>query len=426
MEERGAWADGLASGRIEAAVLLRGYERLLDAALAHLRLDEMLPELLQRTRQILGTDAAGVLFLEEDGLLHLRALVGIEGVDAGTVRVHPGAGFAGRIVASGKPLVLHDVQAGTVVQRFFVTAGYQTLMGVPLVVEGRVLGVLEVGSVDHRPFSDTDLRVLELVADRVAVALDRARLLEREQQRRAEAEQAAQFKGEVLSMASHDLKTPLTALKLQSALLGTDLPPEQRAKAAAVVQRNLRRLELLLDDFLDMARLEAGSFVLRAGPVDLAHLARDLAETFAGEAEERGLRLLVDLPGALPAAGDERRLVQVLSNLISNAIRYTPEGGSIAVSGRDAGGWVEAAVQDTGHGLTPRQMERLFQPFTQVQGVRDNRAGAGLGLWIAHQVVAQHGGELVAHSDGEDQGSTFTLRLRRAGPDGVAVRPREP
>lgn len=194
---------------------------------------------------------------------------------------------------------------------------------------------------------------------------------------------------DLLGAASHDLRTPLTSLRLQSALLAGDLDPGPRAQAAAILQRNLRRLELLVDDFADLVRLESGALALRPGPLDLAAVARAAAESFEAEAEERRVRLDLDLPASLPATADERRATQAVATLLAHALRRAPEGSAVRVTGAMGPAHVELAVTDAGPAPEP------MRPV-------------GLGLPLARQMAERQGGAL------RIEGGTATLRLPRA------------
>jgi two-component system CheB/CheR fusion protein len=290
--------------------------------------------------------------------------------------------------------------------------GLRALAGVPLVLDGAVSGVLVVGSRSDRDFTDHDLRLLQMVADRAALAIDRAKLLDRERARRSQAEKASRFKTDLLNMAGHDLKSPMSAAKIQaSRIQKLSDQPDKLAHSVQVMQKSLTKLELLLDDFLDLSRLEAGKFVLHIGPVDLAPLMADVLEAHEAEAQLKEIGLEGTCQNGLTVEGDERHLVQVLNNLVGNALRYTPSGGKVRVRGTKTEDEVDLEVQDTGAGLSPDQMKRLFRPYSQVHGTE--RLGSGLGLYLARTVAEQHGGRIEIESPGPDQGTTVRLFLPR-------------
>jgi PAS domain S-box-containing protein len=236
---------------------------------------------------------------------------------------------------------------------------------------------------------------------------------EQEAKVREMTEQAA-FRVRFLNTAAHELSTPLTPIKLQLASLrkGTlgPLTPRQ-ADAMGLLDRNLNRLGLLVKDLLDATRLQGGQLRLQRLPLDLAAITLDAVRSFAEKAAGDGVELRAVAAPGLPILGDEARLTQVLFNLVANALKYTPPGGSVVVRAAAVGGEAQVEVQDSGVGLRPEQAARLFHPFEQVLDPGQQKSGTGLGLYISKGIVEQHGGALTGHSAGPGQGSTFTLRL---------------
>jgi signal transduction histidine kinase len=236
------------------------------------------------------------------------------------------------------------------------------------------------------------------------------------------------FRARFLNMAAHELKTPLTPIRIQLELLGRSLAPGSPAqqRALATLKRSVGRLSSLVDDLLDAARLQATQMRVRLRTVDVAALATEAAESYAAVAAETGVTLRVSCPGPAHAEADETRLLQVANNLLSNAVKFTPQGGTIEVRVRQEPGWVRLEVEDTGPGLSPGQAQRLFQPFVQLHGEAEaGLKGTGLGLFIVKGIVEAHGGTIAAASPGPGQGTTFTVRLPAAG-EGATPAPRDP
>jgi signal transduction histidine kinase len=227
-------------------------------------------------------------------------------------------------------------------------------------------------------------------------------------------------KASLLNTVAHEVYTPLTPMKIQLQILKTgrlgSLTPEQ-AKSLQILDRNVDRVKQLVADVLDMARLEADALLVRMHKTDLATCLDEALSAFAAQAQAKRVVLTLEAPPAMPVVADAARLVQVISNLVSNAIKYTPEGGWIRVSARPSAGGYEVSVADSGAGLTGEQISRLFGPFSLVQGERQ-KDGNGLGLFISRGIIEQHGGTLECESAGPDRGSAFTLT--------IPTRPRAP
>ncbi len=241
--------------------------------------------------------------------------------------------------------------------------------------------------------------------------------LEREREARGEAEAAARARDEVLRVVSHDLGNPLSAVLVATSVLMRTLPDEPWAEAArghvASIRELGRQMQHLREDLLDVASIEAGHLSVVAAPRDPAVLVEEVARQLAGVAEEKGVALEAEVEEGLPQVPvDRERMLQVLSNLVGNAIKFTPEGGRIVLrAGRSPGG-VVLSVADTGPGIAPEHLPHVFDRFWKT--AQGNRQGAGLGLAIARGIVEAHGGTLRAESE-PGRGSTFYVELPAAG-----------
>jgi signal transduction histidine kinase len=215
--------------------------------------------------------------------------------------------------------------------------------------------------------------------------------------------------------ASHELKTPLTLIRADAemVLYRGHLNEEDR-KLVDHALAETERMSAILSDLLLVARLDAGKADLATKPFDLVSVLSEEAERFGVRAAAKEIRLEVQVPGELPARGDPKRTGQILSVLLENAVRFTPPGGSIALSGRLQDRWVEANVTDTGHGISPDHLPRVFDRFyrAETSRTRGKSGGTGLGLAIARDLARAQGGDLVAES-AKDGGATFRLRLPR-------------
>jgi signal transduction histidine kinase len=243
---------------------------------------------------------------------------------------------------------------------------------------------------------------------------ERDRLYAAAEEARAEAEAANRMKDDFLATLSHELRTPLNAILGWSRLLkGGRLKPADVDEGHAVIERNARALVRLVEDLLDVSRIAAGTLRLEVQPVDLVEVVEAALAAVLPAAEAKGVRIDTALDAlAGPVTGDPARLQQVVWNLLSNAVKFTPEGGRVRVLlGRD-GSHAVLSVRDTGRGIRPEFLPRVFDRFRQADASTTRRhGGLGLGLSIVKQLVEMHGGGVRAESPGEDRGSTFTVTL---------------
>jgi PAS domain S-box-containing protein len=280
-------------------------------------------------------------------------------------------------------------------------------IAVPLLAHGRLLGGMIFISI-RSTYSPEDVSLAEELARRVALALDNARLYK-------DSQQAIRARDNVLRVVSHDLRNPLHTISLVSELLlDPSLPQssEQREKQLQIIRRSTERMSHLVEDMLDAARIEAGALMLDPYHQSPSRLVKEAIELNRPAATARSLALEPEITEPLPPVyADRNRLLQVFSNLIGNAVKFTPEGGSITVVVEPDGDQVRFAVRDTGPGLSPEHQRHLFQPFWQAR--RDGRQGAELGLGIARGIVEKHGGRIWVESE-EGAGTTVSFTLPAA------------
>lgn len=407
-----------AEAQAKAATTIGDYEAIRDAALGSLPMDERLALLLEGTRTLLASDVAAILLMDEEGQrLWPRASIGFQT----SLGVKPVAvtGSVRRIVTTGEAIRVGMVQPDDGFRVGLAEEGIQSLVAVPLRSAAHVQGVLICGHRSQDRFTQHDLELLQLVADRMQVGLERRRALEGQARQTREAEKASQFKTDLFNMATHDIKTPLSALKLQlHLLLRVEQTEAERKKVLGRMTRSVDRLAVMLDDFLDLARVEAGRMVVRPATWSVRAALLEAIEPFEAQAADHGLELEVTGADGLQAVGDPRRIAQVLTNLVSNAIRYSLNGGKVTVGAIQVAGRVEFHVRDHGLGLTSDQIARLFKPFAQVHGIPQEAEGTGLGLYLGQSIVQAHGSHLRLESGGPNQGTTasFTLPMPNGPP----------
>lgn len=396
----------------EAAQIVRRLQTVTDTALSHLALDDLLREVLVRLQELIGADAAAILLVTEDGqYLAGRAAIGLE--EEARVRVPMGRGIAGGIAVSGKPLIVDDLSKVEVISSI-LSENASSLVGAPLMIEDRVIGVIHVDTLEPHCFTEEDVNLLQLAADRVATAIERSRLYEAEKQARVEAEAANRMKDEFLATISHELRSPLHAILGWVTLLREgNLSAQAATRAFETVERSARAQNRIISDLLDVSRIINGQLHLNVKTLKLAPVIEAGVEAVRPAADAKGISIQMALDRhAGPIAGDPDRLQQIVWNLISNAIKFTPNGGIVQVRLEDVGLHAEIIVSDTGTGIGPDFLPFVFDRFRQADSSSTRKQGGlGLGLAIVRHLVELHGGTVHARSDGEGEGATFVVKL---------------
>lgn len=367
-----------------ARTRLENLQAITDAALAHLDVDALLAVILPRIRDILNADTCAVLLLDEhtDELV-ARSAVGIEGEVEQGVRIPVGGGFAGRIAASMEPVILDDVDHANVLNPILRETGIKSMLGVPLVVRGRAIGVLHVGTLVPRRFERDDVELLSLVGERVALAVERAQLHQ-------ETVLLDQLKLNFVAIASHELRTPATSVYGVFATLVErrgELSDELRDQLLDMGYEQANRLRRLLEELLDLSRLDSHAISLEPRPIVLHSILAQIVT------ESLPIETPVDLQVApdLAVLADPLVIDRVVSNLLINAARYGQPPIVISAEQRDR--HLRVAIEDRGAGVPEELRPRLFERFSR----SDTANGSGLGLAIARAYARAHGGDLLYH-----------------------------
>ena len=398
-------------------------QMVTDTALAHPELDDLLSVLLPLIRRLLGADHCALLLLDEDSQeLVVRAVEGA-GIDAEQViglSFPIGDSTVGRVAAEGRPMVVADVDSASGLNRIVRELGIKSLCFVPLLMPGRVVGVLHVGTLSQRVFTEDEVELLRLAADRAAVAIVHARLFQAEREAaealartNEELRELDKLKDLFVSGVSHELRTPLTSMLGYLELLregeAGELSDEQQ-HFLEIVERNCQRLYHLIDDILFMSRLDSGRFELERASTDLRELVAERVESIRPAAEKERVEVQLDICDApLQLWADRSRLAQVVDNLLSNGVKFTPEGGDVFVTVSSSGDTTRLEVRDTGVGIPEDDAKRLFERFFRASTAH-NIQGTGLGLSITKTIVEAHGGTISFQSS-VGVGTTFTVDL---------------
>jgi PAS domain S-box-containing protein len=321
----------------------------------------------------------------------------------------------------GKPLVYppfagtpsDDPASASVGSPVFGELGVESYMTVPFAARGQVLGAITIGRPSIDPhFEPPDLVLLDTLGRRIAFAVDNAQLYAAAQRERANLEEANRAKDEFLATLSHELRTPLNAMLGWTKLLRTgQLDPEAASRALDTIERNTKAQAQLIEDLLDMSRIIAGKIRLDVRPVDLGIVVAAAVEVVR-PALGKGVTLEMALETPCVVRGDMERLQQIVWNLLTNAIKFTPEGGRIDVRLAAVGDRAEISVADTGLGIKAEFLPHVFDRFRQADSSSSRRhGGLGLGLAIVRHLVELHGGSVAVASEGHKRGSTFSIAL---------------
>jgi signal transduction histidine kinase len=342
----------------------------------------------------------------------------LQGVDRVTT-IRKGVGVTTQVFEQRQPVQVHDIAvAGAAeenpIRRRLIEAGHRALLGVPLLSEDQVIGVLAVTRKTPGEFEPEIVRLLTTFATQSALAIQNARLFLEIEDKSRQLEVASQHKSEFLANMSHELRTPLNAIIGFSEVLTERMFGELNEKQDEYLKdiyASGQHLLSLINDILDLSKIEAGRMELEPTDFDLPS-AIDNALTLVRErAGRRGITLAREIDSrAGTIRADERKVKQIVLNLLSNAIKFTPEGGRIDVRATVHDGLVEISVTDTGVGIAPEDQETVFEEFRQV-GTADKKVeGTGLGLALSRKFIELHGGRIWVKSE-IGQGSTFTFTL---------------
>ncbi len=407
MEDNRNWADRIAAleGRVQHLEQeVRVLNRLIEGSQvinSTLHLKRVLENLMQVATELTDTEASSILLLDRrTGELYFEAATGTKSAEVARIRV-PMDSIGGTVVREGRPLVISDVHqdprwdSSADARTQFVT---RSILAVPLTLRGQVIGAVEVlNKRGDRPFVEDDVKALTILAGQSAIAIENARLFEQR---------------DYLSDIAHELRAPLTAISGYSQmLLGETFDEETVREFIQIIHDESRRMGELVNNFLDLVRMESGRAELIKGATNIYDIVEQVVAVMQPLAQQRGITIETDLAADIPVIqADNNRLKQVLLNLVSNAIKYNRPGGRVFVSAQVADDRLRVAVRDTGVGIAPEDLARIGEKFFRVRGASEETLGSGLGIAIVKQIVEAHGGHLDVQST-VGEGSTFSFTL---------------
>ncbi len=384
-----------------------------------LDLETLLGHLMNAAKEIIGAESASVLLWDETTHeLRFAAMPTVQsGPDLIGKSVPLEGSIAGRILLENRIIQVDDALNDP---NHYQVANFQTrtLLGVPMTSKDKPIGVLEVVNKRDLPWTDDDRDYLSVLAAQAAVAIESAQQVTALQKAYHELSQLDKLKNDFISIASHELRTPLAVILGYSSMLEEEAEGKVGERASKVLASALQ-LRRIIDDLMNLRHLQQSVAELNREIVPLAYVVHDAAHDVVHLTEANNHQLDLNLPDPdLMVYVDRIRLGMALNNILNNAIRFTPNGGKIAVSWEPHGSdevWV--MITDNGIGLETNQLERIFEKFYQVEDhMTRKHGGLGIGLSIARAMVEVHGGRVWASSPGLEQGATFTIALPLAQP----------
>jgi GAF domain-containing protein len=405
---------------------LRALGAVSQTVSSTLDLETVLSTITSHAVQLSGTDCGVIYeFDETNQEFHLRANHRMEAEIIDILRaapIHLGEGATGRAATMRAPVQVPDFSnerefTGSRARPLLIRLGYRSLLSVPLMREQQIMGALTVWRRQAGEFKPEVVNLLQTFATQSALAIHNARLFREIEEKGHQLELASKYKSQFLASMSHELRTPMNAVLGYTRMLLMNVYGELPEKVRDVhgrIDKSGRHLLGLINDVLDFSKIEAGQLALTINPYSIKDIIQAVVIGTQSLATEKNLALKIAVPADLPtASGDERRISQVLLNLVGNAIKFT-DSGEVRIDVAATDGALEVSVADTGPGITVADQEHIFEEFRQAEGsIAQRKGGTGLGLAIAKKIVEMHGGKIWVDSEvGKGSKFTFTLPLR--------------
>jgi PAS domain S-box-containing protein len=390
------------------------FRHLASALTGAVEMKEVLYEITNRATLVTRADGVYVERIVMHGNQRMVEVVSSAGRGApprGLRVSYPGS-MTDEILQGGRPVVLADMQRfGRDMAPYLAdTCAQCEVLVTPLIAEDEPLGALVLlnSATSGRHFGEGDIVRARTLGDLASLALRRVRLMEQEREAKERAEAAVRVRDETLGIVSHDLRNPLTTIALSADLLGA-APPEEQPDLIETIRMSARQMQRLIQDLLDVARVEAGGLAIAPVPTDTESLVREVYAAHEPIAVQKKQRLILEVRDPLPRiCADRDRVVQILGNLLGNAMKFTPERGAITMEAEARDGKVFFTVRDSGPGIPPADLKNVFTPYWQAK--KTAHMGAGLGLAIVRGIVEAHGGQVWAEN-APAGGATFTFTI---------------
>lgn len=409
----------ISGGDLDLRELVMRYSRLVEISVtlnSTLDLDRLLQFIIDSAADLLDSEAASILLVDEKTKdLYFAAATGADPEELAKIPVPLDSSLAGTVFREDRPLIINEVAGDP---RHFSLVGEQidfdtrSLIGVPMRIQDKVTGVLEAVNKREGMFNETDLKTLSVIASQAAVAINNARLVDALQRAYDELGKLDRLKSEFISIASHELRTPLALILGYASILKEDAGEEASQHVTAVLNSAMR-MRSLIEDMTNLNLLQVGSAEMNFEKQPLQSVVRAAHEEVRETIQAKGQELQVDLwDETIMARVDGPKVSMALTNLLNNAMRFTPAEGHITLRLRRHGDEAWFQVEDDGVGIPDGELEHIFQPFYQVERHLTRRhEGMGLGLAIVRGVAEAHDGRAWAESDGVDEGATFTIAI---------------
>jgi signal transduction histidine kinase len=399
---------------------LRALGEVTQAVNSTLDLESVLTTIVAKAVQLSGTEAGTIyVFDETTQEFRMRASYGMDDALITAVKdrhIHMGETFVSQAAMERRPVQLPDVarDSSSLVLDVILRAGFRALLTVPLLGADRIVGALVVRRKEPGEFPKRTVDLLQTFAAQSVLAIQNAHLFSEIGEKSRQLAEASQHKSQFLANMSHELRTPLNAILGYTELILDSIYGEMPDRARGVldrVQHNGRHLLGLINDVLDLSKIEAGQLTLSVADYSLKNVIQSVFSAVEPLANEKQVKLKINVAAELPQGhGDERRLTQVLLNLVGNAIKFT-DSGEVSIKGSSANGSFIVAVHDTGPGISEADQAKLFQEFHQADNsITKKKGGTGLGLAISKRIIEMHGGRIWVESK-PGHGSTFAFTL---------------